>query len=253
MTADEFRAMFKFNPEYAGKVGIERECFLTDSEGSIRPLAPLALASMNGSSSNFGYELSACQLEDRIGPCDVDQARTELQKNDQSIKKMMRTTGFGILRTEVAPESMPLDVYPDPKGRYQRITQNMPLEILRAACRVAGTHIHVGMPDAETALQVYNKVIPQLPQLIKLGDSSNGERLRIYKVMAPNFQPVPYESWKEFHSYAAEHKYDSDPRSLYHFIRISVHGTIEFRVFGAHPSSEVVAVWAKVCHNLCTQ
>ena len=146
---------------------------------------------------------------------------------------------------------MPLDVYPDPSGRYQVITKDMPEEKLRAACRVAGTHIHIGMGSQEKAIRAYNNALRHLDHLCKLGDKSKGERLSIYKIMAPNFKPPVYDSWKDYEVYAKEHGFIDSPRNCWHLIRISIHGTIEFRMFGATPDIHEVIQWAKICYTIC--
>ncbi len=250
METNQFVKQFHFRKEGGGLVGVERECFLTDPLGIIQPISPLVLKVLKG--EQFGYELSACQLEDRVGPCPIDDLGKRLAENDQLMSEAQEQMGFGRKYIEVAPADMPLDVYPDPTGRYQRITADMPREVLQAACRVAGTHIHIGMPDAETAMQVYHRTLPHLEELIKMGDGSEGERMRIYEVMAPDRTPKRYRGgWTEFHEYARQAEFESNPRSCWHLIRISVHGTIEFRMFGSVSDNTLVEKWAKRCHELC--
>jgi len=251
MNVSEFAAQFNFQPAGAGLVGIERECFTTDLSGVIKPLTPSILPSLDNN-GQFGYELSACQLEDRIGPCTIESVGKALQTNDEILSEAEARCSFRRLYLEVVSADMPLDVYPDPTGRYQRITANMPREILVAACRVAGTHVHIGMPDLVTAMRVYHQAIPHLDELIRMGDGSNGERMRIYQVMAPDRTPKVYPNgWTEFHDYAIKMGFESNPRSCWHLIRISIHGTIEFRMFGSTPSNSRIEEWAQRCHEIC--
>jgi gamma-glutamyl:cysteine ligase YbdK (ATP-grasp superfamily) len=175
----------------------------------------------------------------------------ELLLNEAEIARAEQVIGFERLYKEVAPLDMPLDVYPDPTGRYQRIIKDMPQQILSAACRVVGTHVHIGMPDADTALNTYNKVVPYCEELCLMGDGSSGDRLDLYKTMAPDYQPVPYETWEAFHVEAVEKGFDVDPRKCWHLIRISKHGTIEFRMFGATHDLQKIVAWTKRCHELC--
>jgi gamma-glutamyl:cysteine ligase YbdK (ATP-grasp superfamily) len=148
---------------------------------------------------------------------------------------------------------MPLDVYPDPTGRYQKITRDMPREVLTAACRIIGTHVHIGMPDHETALRVYNRLCPYFEHLCEMGNGSFGERLAIYRQMAPKYKPTPYESWEDFYGSACKKGFVEDPRKCWTLIRISVHGTIEFRMFGATDNHERIVRWATKCHELCME
>lgn len=187
----EFMKKFKFNSKKSLLVGIEREVLLSQN-GNIVPIAEKVLQRLNDP-KRYGYELSACQLEDRIGPTTVSNLMNELLKNENEIMDVEEKLGFNREYYEVGPVDMPLDVYPDPTGRYQEIIKNMPRDILLAACRVIGIHVHIGMPDHKTAINVYNNVIENWKELCRIGDGSCGERLEIYKKMAPDFIPKHYE------------------------------------------------------------
>lgn len=251
-TMEEFMGKFNFREEGKLLVGIERECHLIGSNGKISPVAAKVIEELRDK-RRFGYELSACQLEDRIGPIDISKTKSELGKNDEKMEMTLKKLGLRRSRLETGPEDMPLDVFPDPMGRYQRITKDMPKHILRAACRVIGTHIHIGMPDHRSAMEVYNKAIADFNDLCTLGDGSSGKRLELYRTMAPNCIPIPYPSWKHFYETAIKEDFASDPRKCWTLIRISIHGTIEFRMFGTTNSLEKILDWTKRCHDLCKE
>lgn len=246
-----FKGRFNFRPEGALLVGVERECFLT-RDRTIAPIAPEILKWL-GIGPEFGYELSACQLEYRVGPCSLNDLRGQLELRESAIKGAEHELGFGRSYYEVGQPDMSLDVYPDPSGRYARITKTMPADVLQAACRVIGTHIHIGMPSHEAALYVYGDVIRWCEYLIRLGDHSRGERMRLYRLMAPRSTPPPIESWEAFHRIAVEHGFENDPRKCWTLIRISVHGTLEFRMFGATPKIDEIVEWAQQCHKYCAE
>lgn len=255
----KFMGLFKFDSSKALFVGVEREYFLTDESGRILPLAPRVLKSLEEKNvrSNFGlpygYELSACQLESRVGPCMVDSLLSKLSLQEKELLGMETALGFRRSHVEVGTADMPLDVYPDPLGRYQEIVKMMPRDILLAACRVIGTHIHIGMPNYEVTMRVYNHVVKKCDWLCSRGNGSFGERLEIYRVVAPDCDPKSYQDWNDFHRVAIEKGFDKDPRKCWTLIRISKHGTIEFRMFGATSSLERIVGWAKLCHDLCTE
>ncbi len=261
----QFLALFNFNPDHAFKVGVERECFLTKN-GQIVPMAFEVLsrlkASVNGRSHCYGYELSACQLEERTsGPVILSEVEAELERNHEEITAILEPLGLKRLFCGAAPFDVPLDVYPD--KRYQRITSDQSVEFIRAACRVAGVHILVGMPDAQTALRVYNQVIRYLPELFELG--ATPERIEIYRravlkseriqlfedYLVETSIPPAYASWQDFYHRAVADGFDSDPRRLWDFIRISKHGAIEFRTFDTTQSIQQVQDWAHYCWQLC--
>lgn len=247
---DRFRNRFAFDPQRSLWVGVERERFLTNGTGIPVPRAADALQQL-GISGTFGYELSACQLESKTSAAPIEHLESLLIDADQKIEAALAPLGLHSLHNEVAPEHMPLDVYPDPTGRYQEIIASMTRQELLAACRIIGTHVHVGMPDHATALRVYNRVIRHTSKLCALGDNSNGQRLAIYRSVSPQCNPDPYENWPELHCRALECGFADDPRRCWTLIRISVHGTIEFRMFGTTKSTKKVVVWARTCHKLC--
>lgn len=267
MTLRGFKKQFQYKAGKAGYVGVEREAYVTDTNGIIVPRAEevlrLALKPKHSgdpwcgydyhpSPDWFGYELSACQVESRVGPVTLENLNRELTKraNDLMDYGFVRC-GLKPAYIEIAPATMPLDVYPDPTGRYREIVKGISREVLLAACRVAGTHIHIGMENHEMALHVYNYVIHHLQELCEMGNGSFGERLGIYKQMAPDYQPRPYKDWQDFYQYALEKGFAEDPRKCWSLIRISVHGTIEFRMFGSTESEERIEMWARRCHELC--
>ncbi|MEK7519822.1 MAG: hypothetical protein AAB581_01065 [Patescibacteria group bacterium] len=250
---ETFRAKFRFDPAKSLMIGVERECFLVDLAGDIVPAAPQLLEVLTDR-DRFGYELSACQLEERVGPSTLHGLRELLVRNDEEMSAAEKLVGVQRLHIDVAPETMPLDVYPDPTGRYREITRSMPREVLCAACRIVGTHVHVGMPDHATALAVYNAVIGKTKEFSRIGDrSGSGERLRIYRTVAPDCDPRPYQNWEDFYVEAHKRGCVEDPRRIWTLIRISVHGTLEFRMFGVSPDFDIILEWVQLCHDACRE
>ena len=256
LTTDGLQAFmnrFKFDSSKTGRVGVERECFVTNKSGIIVPEAPrlLHLLEKLDNERRFGYELSACQVEGHTGPSHIDDLQENLAIGDKLLARALNALDLSVSYQEVAPADMPLDVFPDPTGRYQVITSNMPRNILLAACRVIGTHVHVGMPNHDTALKVYDRVAPHCEDLIKLGDNSGGHRLEIYREVKQDCEPGPYATWPDFHREAMREGFDVDLRKCWTLIRISKFGTIEARMFGATASLERVTHWARTFHSLC--
>jgi carboxylate-amine ligase len=248
----EFKNKFRFATKHAFKFGVEREFFIADKTGAIVPYAQSVYDRLRRECGDlFTYELSACQIESRTEIVSPSQLIESLRDCEVKLDGVLETLGLHKLSAEVASDDMPLDVYPDPDGRYKRIARAMPREVLLAACQVAGTHVHVGMPDAETALRVYNYVIHYCDELCVLGDNSNGRRLHIYSMVAPDPRPRAYGSWVNFFEEAQREGYAEEPRNCWKLIRITKHGTIEFRMFGATESIEQIAAWAFRCRELC--
>jgi len=267
---EAFRKQYRFRSDRTLWLGVERECFLVDRQGNFAPRAADAIAhihqkewrraSHNTSSPHIryvstkecvGYELSAVQIETRTPTHRYGETEDYLRLIDIHLRNNLNELGLRAAYNEIAPETMPLDIYPDPTGRYQMITESMPREILLAACRIIGTHVHVGMPDHETALRVHNEVIEHCDVLSDFGDGSNGERLRIYGIVKPDNRPRRYSSWADFCDEAHQTGFAEDPRSNWRTIRLTVHGTIEFRVFGATERVDRICAWVQMCYLLC--
>lgn len=256
LSFEDFLRQFCFNLNLARHISAERECFVTDLEGKIVPQAARVLAHLAmrypDLIANFSYELSACQIEFKSGPCkNATELVQKLGELETALDNTLCDLGLSKRWIEVAPADMPLNVYPDPEGRYQRLAEAMSEEVLLAACRITGTHFHIGMPDANTALRVYNQLLPHVAHLTTLGDNSNGERLALYRVVAPNCDPVAYASWENFYTHALAQGFADNPRNCWDGVRLTARGTVEVRVFGVSKDLAQLAQWADEVHKLC--
>jgi gamma-glutamyl:cysteine ligase YbdK (ATP-grasp superfamily) len=249
---EAFKARFRFMPDRAGLIGIEREVFIVNRHCVPVPRAPEILAHLAGD-PRFTYELSACQVEMRTNAAPIERVGDELVSADMRLRGVAREFGCIIDCTEVGDPEMSLAVYPDPTGRYQRIVETMPRDILRAACRIIGTHIHYGVSDHDSALALYNRLIKEVPRLVAMGDNSHGERMRLYRIVAPECDPPPYDSWADFYRDAEKHCFLQDPRKNWRLVRMTPHGTVEARTFGVTRRLDSTLSWAHEYHALCAQ
>ncbi len=251
MNIQEFMNKFHFKDEYCLFLGIEREVFLKNKDGSfVSGETTKSVLDALGDIERFGYEFPACQLEDRVGPVRLKGLKTALLQNDKKISSALKQLNLAISRKEVE-EDISLEVFPDPSGRYQKLAEKLDDEVLLAAFSVIGTHIHVGVPNHKIALKIYNQVIKYTDYLCYLGDNSNGERLKLHKKVTPDFYPQKYKNWEDFFRIAQEKGFAENPRDCWSVIRISTHGTVEFRMFGASSDVYEVISWAKICHKIC--
>jgi len=246
-----FLSWFKFQKEMVGFVGIERERFLTTVEdGIFVPRAKDFLSAINN--SRWTYELSACQVEDRTNPLkDTQEIKKALHENDCRGQTIAKQLGLCLRTVEAVKDGMPLAVYPDP--RYLRIKSEVTRECLSAACRVAATHLHFGMPDIDTAIQVANLLRKHLKFLCGIGDHSNGERLQLYKTMALCWMPPHYRDEKHFFEVACKEGFVENPRDCWHLIRISIHGTVELRMFGVTEDLDEICAWIRIVREIIAQ
>lgn len=243
-----------YDPSFRGHVGVEREFFLTNecvgSSSATRFAArsPDFLAAI--SDPAWTYELSACQVEHRTDPnFELADIRSALQRGLVRGRRAATSLGLRLSAVEVAPDTMPYAIYPH-DARYAAIAATIPAHVLSAACRVTGTHFHVGCASADEALAVHNALVPHLDRLAVLGDHSAGERIRLYKMMATNWQSPHYDSAEHFDAVAREQGFADNLRNCWHLIRISRHGTVELRMFGMTDSIDENIAWVEAIRDI---
>jgi carboxylate-amine ligase len=78
-------------------------------------------------------------------------------------------TGIGLLGSGTHPTATDDEAQISDKERYERVHRLLGAAV---ATPVAGLHIHVGMPDAETAIKVFNAMRTHLPLLQGLAANS---------------------------------------------------------------------------------
>ena len=246
-----FLSRFSFRPELRGFVGIEREHFLVYGAGLASGMyAPLAKSFLEAiDDRRWTYELSAYQVESRTSPqIDLSAAKLEMLENENWGSQAALSLGLRLVNREVASHLFPLEVYPDP--RYLEISSNISPEKLDAACRVTGTHIHIGAKDMNQAIAINNILISHLERFCLLGDHSNGERIRLYKIMAENWQPGLYQNPEHLFEIARAEGFTENPRNCWKLIRISIHGTVELRMFGSTDNVDEILEWVSIVRSV---
>jgi carboxylate-amine ligase len=197
----------------------------------------------------FGPELSACQVELKTPPCSsLTELRRCLERQVALLRFAASKHDLTVVFADVARIGMPLVVTKDATGRYQRIARELGPQRLRAACRTAGLHVHIGMPDHETALRVYNAMVPFVGTYEQLGDRSGGERLRLYRQVQPDASPRQFDSWDQLYAFALHNGFVDNLRNWWWLMRLTRYGTFENRCAGS--LSTIDAVMAYVARSL---
>ncbi len=117
-------------------------------------------------SGTVAQELHACQVELISDVCrTVGEAIAALAE----MRWAVRATGAGVLGSGTHPSAVEGEAEITDKERYERI------QFLlgdAAVTPVAGLHVHVGMPDAPTAIRAFNRLRIHLPLLQALAANS---------------------------------------------------------------------------------
>jgi glutamate---cysteine ligase / carboxylate-amine ligase len=149
-------------------VGVEEELHLVDPETNrLRPIAADVLDALNIPEGSAGHEAYAAQIELRTTPCATAQdAREQLAGARRAAAAAGATLmGAGLHPTDTWGDTALVD---DP--RYREVADDM--RDIFARTPEAALHVHVGMPDVETAIHVFNGLRRHLPLLIALGANS---------------------------------------------------------------------------------
>ena len=111
-------------------------------------------------------ELHACQVELIT---DVCRSAAEAVATLAGLRRAVLATGAGLLGSGTHPSALEGEAEITDKARYERIRELLGDAV---ATPVGGLHIHVGMPDAETAIRAFNGLRRHLPLLQALAANS---------------------------------------------------------------------------------
>jgi len=148
-------------------VGVEEELFLVDPvTGHQANSSTAVLERLGPVDGTVERELHACQIELIT---DVCRSAGEAVGTLGGLRRSVIATGAGVLGAGTHPSATEDDAEITDKERYERIRDLLGDAV---ATPVAGLHIHVGMPDAETAIRVFNGLRRHLPLLQALAANS---------------------------------------------------------------------------------
>jgi len=148
-------------------LGVEEELFLVDPVTGEQINASAAVLERIGETrGTIERELHASQVELITPVCEsVGEAARALT----AMRRAVTATGAGLLGAGTHPSAAEGEAAITDKDRYERIRQLLGDAV---ATPVGGLHIHVGMPDAETAIHAFNGLRRHLPLLQALGANS---------------------------------------------------------------------------------
>jgi carboxylate-amine ligase len=149
-------------------LGLEEELFIVDpDDGRLLNAGGEVLERLGAlERGEVKNELHRSQIELITGVCtSVDEAVGELC----ALRERVLATGVGLIASGTHPTAREGDSTITDKPRYERINDWLGDA---GATPVCALHIHVGMPDAETAIRVFNGLRRYLPLLEALGANS---------------------------------------------------------------------------------
>lgn len=148
-------------------VGVEEELFLVDPVTGRQVNASSAVQERLGRvPGTVERELHACQVELITDVCESAGGAASTLRG---LRSAVFDAGAGLIGSGTHPSALEGEAEITDKERYERIGELLGDAV---ATPVAGLHIHVGMPDAETAMRAFNGLRHFLPLLQALGANS---------------------------------------------------------------------------------
>jgi carboxylate-amine ligase len=148
-------------------VGVEEELFLVDPVTGRQTNASAAVQRRLGAvDGTVERELHACQVELIT---DVCHSAGEAVGSLGRLRHAVVATGAGLIGSGTHPSAREGEAEITDKERYERIRDLLGDAV---ATPVGGLHIHIGMPDAETAIRAFNGLRRHLPLLQALAANS---------------------------------------------------------------------------------
>lgn len=148
-------------------IGVEEELFLVDPVTGRQTNSSAAVLERVGDTvGTVERELHACQIELIT---DVHTSVGEAVRELAELRRAVIKTGAALLGSGTHPAADEGDAVITDKERYERIRFLLGDAVVTP---VGGLHVHVGMPDSETAINVFNGLRRELPLLQALAANS---------------------------------------------------------------------------------
>lgn len=152
-------------------IGVEEEFILVDRATGhpvSRNREVAAAASRRG--VDLDLELTSCQVEIATGTCStIGEVLEQLRHLRSVVAESADEVGVGVIAAGVPP-TVPDDFPITDTERYRQIGQRFGM--LAHEQGICGCHVHVGVPDRDTAVAVSNHLRHRLPTLLALSANS---------------------------------------------------------------------------------
>jgi len=251
-----------FGSSPAFTVGLEEELLLVEPETfRLAPRAGRILAQLDAG-EHAGHEAYAAEIELRSSPAaTAAAAAAELS----TLRERARQAGATLLGVGVHPAAAFGEATLVDDERYRRVDDEMRGLIRRTP--ECALHVHVGMPDEETAVAVYNRLRSHIPLLQALAAnspwwfgidsglaSSRGALVSAYPGRGIPRPFVDAGEWRTFVARVLDAGDLEDYTFLWSDVRIHPrHGTVELRELDAQSSVEDVAALAALTRALAVE
>jgi glutamate---cysteine ligase / carboxylate-amine ligase len=247
-------------PSVPFRVGVEEELLLVDPEThALSHSSSRVLGSLGETRADIKHDLYEAQIEIASPPSDdVDSAIRALRAH----RREVANAGGILLGAGVHPSAEFGDVKIVDAERYLRECRNLRGIVQRTPdCAL---HVHVGMPDDETAIVVYNALREHLPLLVGLSGNSafwhgvdsgfDCTRMVLRRAYPRTEVPPSFRDWADYEqTVQAVLAAGQVPDYTFLWWDVRPHpklGTVELRVMDAQSSLRDVHALSSLVHGL---
>jgi carboxylate-amine ligase len=189
----------------------------------------------------------------------IKEAGIELRSLRRQIIELARQNGLRLAAAGSHPfaQWQKQEIYPD--DRYRTIVEDM--KMVARANLIFGLHVHIGVEDRETAIQIMNGARYFLPHILALSTNSpfwegmdtgfKSYRCKVFERFPRTNIPDVYTSWSEFENYVnllIHTNCIDNAKKIWWDIRPHPHfPTLEFRVCDVPMRAEETIAIAALC------
>lgn len=247
--------MIEFTRNERPTVGIEVELYLVDeNSGELVSAANELIAELgamhpSGEHPKVKHELFQSTVEIITGVCDnAAEARQDLLGTLDEVRALAAERGLTLISSGTHPFAMAREQDISPKQRYHDLIEAMQWPARRLL--ICGMHVHVGVPDGESAIVIINELKRHLPLFLALSSSSpyfEGEDSGLASARAKVFESLPtaglppqLDDWVDFEAFMStllDAECIASIQEVWWDIRPHPDfGTVEFRMCDATPT-----------------
>jgi glutamate---cysteine ligase / carboxylate-amine ligase len=242
-------------------IGVEEEFQIIDPETlELRShvVQLLSAAASRGLGDQIKQEMHQSIVETGTKICDnVGELRLEMHRTRRDLVSAAESTGLAVAAAGTHPFSSWIDQVISPGERYQNIVEEMGQ--LARSLLIFGMHIHVGMPDKQTTIDMMGMVRYFLPHLLALSTSSpfwmgrntglKSFRTTVFRRFPRTGIPEIFESWSAYENFVnllvKLNCIDNGKKIWWDVRPHPTFGTLEFRMFDVTTKvEEAVAIAA---------
>jgi carboxylate-amine ligase len=162
----------RFAPSDFFTIGVEEELFLVDQETlRLAPVSERVIPAIGLSAESAGHEVFAAEVELRSPPCrTAGEAVESLRQARAAAAAAAEGASARLLGAGIHPDAELGDTPLVDSERYRIVGETIRGHLLRTP--ECALHVHVGMPDAESAIRACNGLRRHLPLLVALSANS---------------------------------------------------------------------------------